>query len=198
MKYGNIALLADLLTLSRGIGVPIVFGLLVLERVSSLSWLGVLLTYGFYSDIFDGILARRQRGTMGKREIYADVSFLVSSLAYTTIAFSFPIIYKTLTITATLVLVILTLWVGHKGYVSREAVSKTNAIQWFQALESGIMGTYICSILGWMAKDSIQANWPNLWQVPEAWCILLTVALVLLSAKSSGIKAIKRIQSNIK
>jgi len=171
MNKRQMGLWADLLTLSRGIGIPVFFIMLAAERIASLTTLFIILTIGFYTDVFDGILGRRGEGEIGDKDVFFDVPFLISAMFYTAVVFSFPLLLKLAMMAAAVILAVYTAISVHRGYIWGK----------FQIIESWLMLGYACSILVWVAKDSIYPNffWDKLLKLPEAWCMVAIIVLCM-------------------
>lgn len=87
-----LAFCADLLTLTRGLGIPLALIILWAMEVRSFIILLILLTGGWLSDVFDGKLARLARKTtkIGENEIYFDTLMLIACMRYISWALFLP------------------------------------------------------------------------------------------------------------
>jgi len=85
-KMGNktFSLLADALTLFRGVVIPLYILFLIAHRITSFTYLLILLALGWISDWYDGTLARKSgmQSKIGKLEIAFDHIFICAISFY--------------------------------------------------------------------------------------------------------------------
>jgi phosphatidylglycerophosphate synthase len=89
-KRNSLAVLADVLTVARGLGAPIVLAIIRGLGIKSFTWLSGTFLLGILTDIYDGLLARKakQPSKIGDYEILSDLSLIASVVLYIMTSFT--------------------------------------------------------------------------------------------------------------
>lgn len=181
-KSPILAQVADMLSLLRGIGVPLFVGILILHsyntKTLSVVWLWYILFGGLLTDLIDGYLAKKsqQMTQTGWKDIFHDTRMLTATGIYL-LLFDYSGWLKavlTLLITITALLGI-RVWLKTRDLEKTPGKRPPIRLGWFRILEAFEMFGIISSVTAYIIATRIvpNASIPEIFLIPDSWLILL-------------------------
>jgi hypothetical protein len=186
------AIAADVLTLTRGLGIPFSWLIMRLMGILSFTWLWGFLIFGIITDIFDGKLARKanQPIWIGRYEIIFDAGMFIGASTYLS---SLPFLhwsFRGLTALAGVILLAISIDDGiktrPKGPSPKNLICKAEPV---------VAGTLTASLFGYLLSVKIIPFWtfPAGLTRPETIITIIGFAVGALNIKSSGFRALRSV-----